>query len=68
MVTKTELFVHTENKDGDDVRIDSEVVCHEKQSTYRYINKIGQRVAKIRVDGDLVRSGSIEKCDWLLIN
>jgi len=68
MVTKTELFTHTENKDGDDVRIDSEIVCHERQSTYRYINQAGQRIARIRVDGGLVQDTNVEKCDWLLIN
>jgi hypothetical protein len=68
MITKTELLKHTENKTGKDVRVDNEIVCSENKSTYRYVNKSRQHVAKIKVDGGLVPSTDTKKCDWLLIN
>jgi hypothetical protein len=72
MVTETELSTHTENKtnDGKGVRIDGEIVCRDKQSksTYRYINKSRQSVAKIRVDDGIVPDKRTKKCDYLVVN
>lgn len=68
MVTEAELLAHTENKINGDVRIDNKIVCREKQSTYCYINQSRHRVAKIDVDGGLVKDKKVEQCDYLLIN
>ncbi len=68
MVTKTDLLANTENKAGDNVRVDKEIVCRENQSEYRYINNAKQRVAKIRVDGGLILDKNRQKCDWLLVD
>jgi len=66
---KIENLVHTENRIGDNVRVDSEIVCRENKSEYRYINNAKQRVAKIKVDGGLVPSKhNTIKCDYLVIN
>ena len=68
MITKDELFKHTENKDGNKVRIDKNIRCSENKSEYLYINKSGHRVAKIKVDGALVAATDTKKCDYLLVN
>ena len=68
MITKSELLTHTENKTGGNVRVDNVVVCPENKSTYRYVNNARQCVAKIRVDGGLIRNTGTKKCDWLVIN
>jgi hypothetical protein len=68
MVTKAELFAHTENKIDNQVRVDKQIICKENKSTYCYINQSEKHVAKIRVDGGLIRDKSVKKCDWLLIN
>jgi len=68
MITKDELFKHTENKDGNKVRIDKNIRCSENKSEYLYVNKSEHHVAKIKVDGALISATDTKKCDYLLIN
>ncbi|MDR0610987.1 MAG: hypothetical protein LBG58_12815 [Planctomycetaceae bacterium] len=68
MFTKENLYKNTENLDTNgNVRIDMTIVCKERNSEYRYHNRLQKHVAKIKIDGGLI-SNDQERCDWLLIN
>jgi hypothetical protein len=45
----------------------AKIVCEEKQTKITFHNVTGETVAKIKIDGCVITSNAVKKCDYLLV-
>jgi hypothetical protein len=43
------------------------IVCEEKRTKITFHNTTGETVAKIRIDGCVIKDNTVKKCDYLLL-